>query len=237
MAIEVGYPCFASGEPVRLSANAIRSIGADLRKRLFGFAVRPVDADCLAKRTTALSVNGNKLRIVWDMSHAVHDQSGEAVLGICEHDPSEPGTVLISLNADFLADQPQLLRSTAAHELGHAIFDMPAASEAGSARAFRSRAAMAPEGAAIDWKEWRADEFMGAFLAPKRQLTRAFTREASRHGLTLHWIVDEEIPSPFVRAREAGWTLIEGIAADVAEEIGVSDTFVAVRLRKYGLVR
>jgi len=235
MTISVEYPCFASGEPVRLSAEAIRAAGAELRRRLFGFVVKPLDAADLFRRAARLRVNGRTFGIVWDMDHPVHDDEGEPVLGVCEHDPLEPATVMISLNAELLADQPELLRSTVAHELGHAVFDMPAAMAKGTARAFRSRAeARAPE-APIDWREWRADEFMGAFLTPRRQLTRAFTREASGYGLTLRWR-GGEIPRPWLSAAVVGWSVIDAIAATLAEEFGVSESFIGVRLRKYGLV-
>jgi Zn-dependent peptidase ImmA (M78 family) len=169
------------------------------------------------------------------MDHPVHDECGEAVFGVCEHDPQEPAAVMISLNAELLGDQPELLRSTAAHELGHAVFDMPAAMAKGTARAFRSRAEVRAPEAPIDWREWRADEFMGAFLTPRRQLTRAFTREAAAYDLPLRWR-GGEIPAPWLSANVVGWGVIDGIAGALAEQFGVSESFIGVRLRKYGLV-
>lgn len=160
MAFNVEYPCFGSGEPTRLSADAIRRLGADLRQRLLGYTARPFEPANLFRRAACFRVNGQLLRIVWDAAHAVHDEAGEPVLGVCEHDPQEPATVMISLNGELLGGQPEMLRSTAAHELGHAIFDMPAAVAKGAARAFRSAAIAAREAAPIDWREWRADEFM-----------------------------------------------------------------------------
>lgn len=235
MAARVEYPCFASGEPARLSAEAIRAVGADLRRQLLGMVVRPLDAAALFRRAAKLRVNGHVLGIVWDIDHPVHDDEGEAVLGVCEHDPQEPAEVMISLNAELLADRPELLRSTAAHELGHAVFDMPAAMAKGTARAFRSRAeARSPE-APIDWREWRADEFMGAFLTPRRQLTRAFTREAAGYDIPLRWR-GGEVPTPWLSAAVVGWSVIDAIAGALAEEFGVSESFIGVRLRKYGLV-
>lgn len=235
MAIRVEYPCFASGEPARLSAEGIRAVGADLRRQLLGMVVRPLDTAALFRRASKLRVNGRALGIVWDMDHPVHDDGGEAVLGVCEHDPQEPAEVMISLNAQLLAAQPELLRSTAAHELGHAVFDMPAAMAKGTVRAFRSRAdARAPE-APIDWREWRADEFMGAFLTPRRQLTRAFTREAAGYGIPLRWR-GGEIPTPWISAAVVGWGVVDSLAGALAEEFGVSESFIGVRLRKYGLV-
>lgn len=236
MAVIVEYPSFASGEPVRLSAQSILAIGAELRKRLFGFAVRPLDVAGLAQRASKLRVNGRDLRIAWDTGHAVHDDDGNAVLGACEYDPSEPGTVLISLNASVLTDQPELLRSTAAHELGHAVFDMPAAMAASAMRAFRSSSEAPATGPVVDWKEWRADEFMGAFLAPRRQLTRSFTRQAAGHGARVRW-EDGEKPMPFIKQNNEDRSLADAIALALAEEFGVSEALMAVRLRKYQLVR
>jgi hypothetical protein len=236
MAAIIEYPSFASGEPVRLSAQAILAIGAELRKRLFGFAVRPLDVAGLAQRASRLRVNGRDLRIAWDTEHAVHDDKGNAVLGVCAHDPCEPGTVLISLNGPLLADQPELLRSIAAHELGHAIFDMPAAMAAGAMRAFRSSPGAPAIGPVVDWKEWRADEFMGAFLAPRRQLTRSFTRQATSLGARVRW-EDGEKPMPFITQHNEDRSMVDAIAFALAEEFGVSEALIAVRLRKYRLVR
>lgn len=236
MALNVEYPCFGSGEPARLSAEAIRRLGADLRQRLLGYKAGPFEPADLFRRAASLRVNGRPLRIVWDAAHAVHDEAGEPVLGVCEHDPQEPATVMISLNAELLGDQPEMLRSTAAHELGHAIFDMPAAVARCAARAFRGGAIKGRNATPIDWREWRADEFMGVFLAPRRQLARAFAREASAFGAAIRWKVIDEIPTPHVAAIDAGWSAIDAIAGALAEEFGVTSAFIGVRLRKYGLV-
>lgn len=236
MAAIIEYPSFASGEPVRLSAQSILAIGAELRKRLFGFAVRPLDVAGLAQRASRLRVNGRDLRIAWDTEHAVHDDKGNAVLGVCAHDPCEPGTVLISLNGPVLADQPELLRSTAVHELGHAVFDMPGAMAAGALRSFRSNSEAPATGPVVDWREWRANEFMGAFLAPRRQLARSLTRQAAAYGARVRW-EDGEKPMPFITQSNEDRAVADAIALGLAEEFGVSEALMAVRLRKYQLVR
>jgi hypothetical protein len=112
---------------------------------------------------------------------------------------------------------------------------MPAAIGKGAGRAFRSRIGSRPEGAPIDWREWRADEFMGAFLTPPRQLARAFAREAGELGLQLRWR-GTEIPTPSLSPGAVGWSTIDGIAGSLAEQFGVSESFIGVRLRRYGLV-
>lgn len=237
MGAVVEYPCFASGEPGRLSAETVRSVATGLRRQLLGVVVHPLGIAQLVRRTKSLRVNGRTLRVAWDVEHAVHDDGGDGVLGVCEHDPDVPGTVMISLNAELLDERPELLRSTAAHELGHAVFDMPAAMSTGTARAFRSCVETRAVDAPIDWREWRADEFMGAFLTPRRQLARSFAREAAMHGVPLRWNVDGEIPTPSISASATDWCVIDAIASALGEEFGVSESFIGVRLRKYRLVR
>jgi hypothetical protein len=237
MAALIEYPCFASGEPRHLNALAVRTIADTLRRRLFGAAARPIDVTELVRRAANLRVNGRRVELAWDIDHAVHDEAGDPVLGVCEHDPDEPDMVMISLNGDLLSDQPHLLRSTAAHELGHAIFDMPAALGSGTRRSFRSQAADRKRGApAIDWREWRADEFMGAFLVPPGHLARALARQASLDDVPVHWASDGGIAKPRIVAAEAGWDAIEAIEIGLAEQFGVSPAFMSVRLRKHGFV-
>jgi hypothetical protein len=236
MGFRIEYPCFGSGEPKRLSTETIRTLASDLRQQLLGYAARPFKAGDLFHRAARLCVNGRHMRIAWDAAHAVHDRSGEPVLGVCEHDPQEPTTVMISLNAALLGNHPELLRSTAAHELGHAIFDMPAVMAKGIPRAFRSNQVAVPNVASADWREWRADEFMGAFLAPRRQLTRSFTREVTSLGLPLRWRGDRDIPRPSIAAGDVDDSAIDAITSALAGQFGLTEAFIAVRLRKYGLL-
>jgi hypothetical protein len=236
MGFRIEYPCFGSGAPKRLSAEAIRTLASDLRQQLLGYAAKPFDPGELFRRAARLCVNGRHIRIAWDAAHAVHDRSGEPVLGVCEHDPQEPTMVMISLNAALLGKQPELMRSTAAHELGHAIFDMPAAMAKGISRTFHSSQIATADSASSDWPEWRAGEFMGGFLTPRRQLTRSFTRQASLLGLPLRWRGDRDVPRPFMATGEVGGSAIDAITSALAEEIGLSEAFIAVRLQKYQLV-
>jgi hypothetical protein len=215
----------------------VRAIAETLRRRLFGAVARPIDVDDLARRAAGLRVNGRRIELAWDIDHAVHDEAGEPVLGVCEHDPDEPDMVMISLNGELLADQPHLLRSTAAHELGHAIFDMPAALGSGMRRSFRSQTTDRKSSAPVmDWREWRADEFMGAFLVPPGRLVQAVVRQASADRVPIHWVSETGIAKPRIVAAEAGWDTIEAIGDALAEEFGVSPAFMNVRLRKHGFV-
>jgi hypothetical protein len=232
VSIRIQYPCFRSGEPRRISAVAIGALAAELRGKLFGTATRPIDVASLMRRTARLSINGAELRIAWDCDHAVHGNENRPLLGICEHDPCEPGTILISLNRDLLEEQPALLRSTAAHELGHAIFDMPAAMLRRNAQTFTSGV----NGGAEGWREWRADEFMGAFVAPRHQLARAFARCLRECGAEPRWRLSGGVPHPIVSPQNIGTSLLEAVLDSLAEQFGVSQALIGVRLRKYGFV-
>jgi hypothetical protein len=62
----------------------------------------------------------------WSTDYPVTNERGEAVLGVCEYDHrGMPDTALISVNPDLTRDNDGLLLGTLAHELGHAIFDVP----------------------------------------------------------------------------------------------------------------
>jgi hypothetical protein len=230
--IEIAYPSYASGEPRPMKAAIIRGIAGDLRRRLFAGLAKPVEVTELARRTGRVKVNGREVGVIWDLAHAVHDNEGTPVLGICEYDPLEPGAIMISLSAD-LADEPELLRSTAAHEFGHAIFDMPAVIGARTRQTFRNSSGRAVP---IDWREWRADEFMGAFLVPPYRLSKAFTRCATAADLPLRWRGASRVSTPFVLACEISGDAIDGITDMLAEEFGVSPAFMEIRLRKCGHV-
>lgn len=225
----VDYPCFASGEPRRMAASAIWNVAAAVRRRLAGAGAKPLDVLAIMRGTERLCVNAREMRVAWDIDHAVHDDGGP-VLGVCEHDPAEPGMAMISLNTETLADRPELLRSTAAHELGHAIFDMPAAMRGGArhARVTDRPARSAP----IDWREWRANEFMGALLVPAVPMRNALLRHASEAGIRPRWAAAAGGPVPVI----AGPDAIDFIADELALDFGVSPAFIAVRLRKYGFV-
>lgn len=236
MKASFAYPCTRSGEPRRLTATAIGARAAELRACLFGPAIRPVEVPVLVRRLPDIAVNDRTIRLVWDLDHPVEDDAGVPVLGVCEHDPAEPTTVMISLNAELLADEPLLMRSTAAHELAHALFDMPAALGAGARRTFRTTTHAAFfDQAPIDWPEWRADEFMGAFLVPIDRLARAVARQAGAQGLALRWGGAGAVARPKVTVApdepEFGW-MIDALA----ETFGVSPAFMAVRLHKSGFV-
>ncbi len=145
---------------------------------------------------------------------------------------------MISVNASLLEHQPEVIRSTAAHEFAHAIFDMPAALGGNIRRTFRSSVAPTTPtpGSPIDWVEWRADEFMGAFLVPADKLSRVLPRHASALDLPFRWRgAPDGRPTPFVDLDPSEGKL--GLLVDgLAEVFGVTPAFMAVRLAKGGFV-
>lgn len=238
MVLAIAYPSTAAGDPHRLSAKAIASIASDIRSRLFGIQPRPVDVAALIAKTARLVVNGKPITLSWGLDRPIHDENGHEALGVCENDPELPDTVMISINTSLLAHQPEVIRSTAAHEFAHAIFDMPAAMGGNIRRTFRTTAApaIARPGAPIDWVEWRADEFMGAFLVPADKLARVLPKHASALDLPFRWRAAPDGRSvPFVDLDPSEGTL--GLLVDdLAEAFGVTAAFMSVRLAKGGFI-
>ena len=238
MVLAIAYPSTAAGDPHRLSAQKIASIASDIRSRLFGIQPRPVDVAALIAKTARLVVNGKPITLSWGLDRPIHDENGHEALGVCENDPELPDTVMISVNASLLAHQPEVIRSTAAHEFAHAIFDMPAAMGGNIRRTFRTSVApaVAKPGAPIDWVEWRADEFMGAFLVPADKLARVLPKHASALDLPFRWRAAPDGRSvPFVDLDPSEGTL--GLLVDdLAEAFGVTAAFMSVRLAKGGFI-
>ena len=238
MVLAIAYPSTAAGDPHRLSAQKIASIASDIRSRLFGIQPRPVDVAALIAKTARLLVNGKPITLSWGLDRPIHDENGHEALGVCENDPELPDTVMISVNASLLAHQPEVIRSTAAHEFAHAIFDMPAAMGGNIRRTFRTSVApaIARPGAPIDWVEWRADEFMGAFLVPADKLARVLPKHASALDLPFRWRAAPDGRSvPFVDLDPSEGTL--GLLVDeLAEAFGVTAAFMSVRLAKGGFI-
>ena len=238
MVLAIAYASTVAGDPHRLSAQTIGRIASDIRTRLFGVQPRPVDVAALIARTARLTVNGKPLSLSWGLDRPIHDEDGHEALGVCENDPELPDTVMISINTSLLAHQPEVVRSTAAHEFAHAIFDMPAAMGGNIRRTFRTSVApaIARPGAPIDWVEWRADEFMGAFLVPADKLARVLPKHASALDLPFRWRAAPDGRSvPFVDLDPSEGSL--GLLVDeLAEAFGVTAAFMSVRLAKGGFI-
>jgi hypothetical protein len=231
--IEIAYPAYPSGEPRPMNAAVVQDIATELRGKLFKGAAKKIEVPELVRRAVHMNINGRVVRLIWDTGHAVHGKDGQPVLGICEYDPQEPNSVMISIHSD-LAKEPELFRSTTVHELAHAIFDMPAGLGGEARRVFRTRRDLNRSAAPIEWREWRADEFMGTFLVTRYQVSKAFARCVTGTGVRMRWRGSDKAPVPALLARETAAEEIDGITDLLAEEFGVSPAFMAVRLSKYG---
>ena len=224
-----------------MTAQQIWSVADQVRRQLTPRPNLPrLDLECVVRLTAGMRVNGTDITVHWDLQRCVRDSQGREALGVTEADPALPGAVLVSLNADLIADRDYLKRSTLAHEFGHAVFDGPSMVNQAGKPAF---AMVTPDEAhletarrgrsGIDWREFRANEFMGALLVPRALLQRELVRRALAFGLALRDI-GRGLP---VLRKTCDPHRIEGLLIDLGERFGVSATFMEYRLHRYGLVQ
>lgn len=238
MSLSLSYPHDPTSKaPHPLAADTVWSVASQLRqavpRRDGPWALDPKD---LAATATRLEINRSGVEVHWDFAHAVHDEDRRPVLGICETDPSAPGIALVSINATMLADRPELLLSTLAHELGHVVFDVPAATRQ-SARRYRS-VTSGPhsfDGATVR-EERRANEFMGALLAPPVSLHLRLVKHARSEKLRMVNAPHRGRVGCRVLAHDTPPEALAGVVAALAGDFGVSDRFIAVRLQRYRLI-
>ena len=238
MPIELNYPSRStSGVPLFLREEAIWMVALRVRRAILGDRDDlALQVDTIVDAASNLVINGREVATTWEFRHAVHDGCGRPVLGACETDPDAPGIAMVSVNPDMVAHRPDLTLSTMAHELGHVVFDVPAAL-GGGVRHFRSYTvnpgALLLSGNA---SERRANEFMGALLVPPVPLHTRLLALARAEGARLvrapHW----GRPASPVLAGDNPPDIIAGIVAVAASEFGVSDRFIAVRMDRYGLL-
>ena len=226
-----------TGVPYRLTAGAIWAVAAQLRRAVARQdSAWALDAGALVTTTGMLDVNSRQITADWDFAHAVHDEDGRAVLGICETDPAAPGLALVSVNAGMMINRPELALSTTAHEIGHIVFDVPSAVEQ-PARCYRSVTA---DAACLDratlLSERRANEFMGALLAPAAPLHLRLVTHARAEKLRMVHAPHRGRAGSRVLARDTPAEALAGVVATLAGDFGVSDRFIAVRLQRYGLI-
>jgi hypothetical protein len=241
--VVIRYPHYLpSREPRPMKAAEIWRVAEAARRQLCTHPKRPqVEIGLIVTRCRRLEVNDLVFETYWECDRPVHDDEGLPVLGVTEHD-SEQAAAMIYLNGELLQERDDLTRSTAIHELGHAVFDVPGwITRSGDGhlmalqeRCFRSGESR-PAARPIDWREWRANEFMGAFLAPRRLLHSHLVKRASSLGLPL--VSDEKADElPVLRMSSGGAEGLETLAVELAETFGVSPGFIEVRLQKYGLL-
>lgn len=225
--------------PARLRKEEVWRVGETARSQIFPGYLRPkVDVARVVMRCKELAINRVRFSTHWELGRPVTDDVGHPVLGAVEHDRSWPNAAMIYVNGDVISDRDDLLRSTSVHELGHAIFDVPSWVHGSGAAASpeRPRKILLNEDSAklTDWREWRANEFMGAFLAPRRLLHSHLHKRAAALGVPMVDCTRYDLP--IVNGDRAGFDVIETLAIELAEVFGLSLPFMLVRLRKYGLI-
>ena len=241
-------PSFA---PKRLKAESIWTVADAARRQVCGNAQRArVEIPQIIKRTRNLVVNGIAFETHWELDRPVVDDTGHPVAGAVEYDESSPQAALISINCDLLRGRDDLASSTVAHELGHAIFDTPSwIQRTTCGQKYPIAMPMLhfqPEpyedmyggrllASAIDWCEWRANEFMGAFLAPRSLLHRHLHKRAAALQVPLVEAASAD-DLPIVNERRASSEALEALLIELAEIFGLSIEFIRVRLRKYQLL-
>ena len=228
-------------EPKRLRREEIWAVADEARRQLCRGPRPKVDIAQIARRTTRLQVNGLAFELRWQFDGAVEDVAGQSVIGSVEHNPTWPTGATISIDSASIGERDDLGRSTAAHELGHAIFDVPTwiwttqnTSRAETRRYHRTETLERDAADEIDWVEWRANEFMGTFLAPRAMLHRHMHKRAA--GLEIPLIessLRDELP---VVCSQAPPPLIDEVVGELADLFGLSVPFIRMRLRRYGLV-
>lgn len=239
MVLTIDYAC-RSGRavPRGLSAGVIRTVAAQVRQQI---PREPSDLGltlaALLQVSREVSVNGRRLSVSWDTAGALRDEMGRQVLGLCDTDPDEPNWAFLAVNGPMTAHRPDLALSTAAHELGHLVFDVPAALEEGVHR-YRAVAAC-PQ--ALDrvgrGAEGRANEFMGALLVPSVPLHTQLLAYARGEGLRLGRGPHQGRPGCPILAAGNDPEAVGGVVAALAGDFGVSERFIAVRLARYGLIQ
>lgn len=252
--VKVTYPAFAkSREPRPLSASSIWQIGRQVRLQLLGrLTVEPFGVEVMIRRCKKIMANGVSFELVWDRDSAIVDGNGQPAFGVTELDANFPDVATIYINPELIAGRAEVERATAAHELGHAIFDAPSLVQAarsgrhpaGSQDARRYRSGWAPAGSrnadgTMNWSEYRANEFMGGMLVPPDLLHEALV------GLIYNWL-GRLVTGTTTHAGVVGVPALgefdidpDGIDAlidTLSEQFGVSRRFIEVRLLRYRLI-
>ena len=225
----------SSREPRPMTTQQIWGVADQVRRQLApGRSVVCLDLERLIRAASRMMINGIAIATHWDFERSVQDGRGREALGVTEADPALPDIVLISLNAKLIAEREYLKRSTLAHEFGHAVFDGPSMLRQAGKPAFaivtpnESHLATASRGrGGMDWREFRANEFMGALL------DRELVRRAIALRLPLRNAGEGE---PVLRA--GGDPIrVEELLLDLAERFSVSSSFIEYRLHRYALVQ
>lgn len=205
------YRHCARKRPLFVSHPQVEQLAALARQQL---GVSGVDALTIAQLSAipALRVNGVAFDLCIGTDQLVHDEAGKPVFGICEFDPAEPNTTMISVSPASENTSEELVLSTLAHEMGHAIYDAPgwivdAARgprlfddlDDAPRKAYRTTTQdaehLSKSVPVVEHKskshndayfaELRANEFMGSLLVPRQRLIESVEALAPEHGVTI----------------------------------------------------
>jgi hypothetical protein len=227
-------------EPLLLRRQEVWRMAEEAREQLCQRGSPQLDFTDLAAKARRLSINGIELETRWEFAERVVDDRGHAVLGAIAYEPSGPREALVHLNQAELAERVELVRSTAAHELAHAIFDVPgwirrADREPEPQTSFRTvvrryrRSHVRPT-----TTEWRANEFMGAFLAPPGMLRRQMLKVIAELGLPRSASISG---LPILDIGRLGPWQVQAVADELAERLGLTLALIEYRLHLYGFAR
>jgi hypothetical protein len=238
MPIQVTYPHHhETGLPRAMSPRTIRAVAAQVRAQMPGIAPDQLalSAAELAGAVGRIEANRRAVSVVWSLASELFDDVGIPAYGACHAEPDEPGVVRVLINQQMTEGRPDLAVSTAAHELGHVVFDVPAMiGQPG--RCYRSATTAAELDRGTLVLERRANEFMGALLTPPVRLHTRLLVHARGEGLKLTRALNCGRPGSPVLSRENSHDAVAGVIAALAGDFGVSDRFIAVRLEMYGLL-
>lgn len=165
-----------------------------------------VDLDVLTS-IRRVQVNDVTYDLHWHIGGPLAGDSGEPVLGVCEHDRAVADAALICINPDPVDGREEILLSTAAHEKGHGVFEAPKwvlASQRASMPSFldldtpvptrvhrtvtpdeNHLSVTPPRGTEKFFEEVRANAFMGALLAPPHRVYARLLFHCASLGLSL----------------------------------------------------
>lgn len=213
--LTLAYRCCNRMLPRYIKHSEVEEIAVLARLQLVDEVTDAIPLSIL-RDITSLKINGIQFDLWVDTEHPINDEQGNPVLGVCEFDPeASPDATLLSVSPVGETASEELVLSTFAHELGHAIFDAPGwivAATKGpglfddftelARKAYRSTTRDAehlgrrpPEpGVArnselecnVHFAELRANEFMGSLLVPRQRLNLAIEELAPKHGVTIH---------------------------------------------------
>lgn len=123
--LTLAYRCCGRMLPQFLKHSQVEGLAALARQQLVDAVTDAISLSVL-RDITGLNINGIQFDLWVDTEHTVNDEQGNPVLGVCEFDPdASPDVAMLSVSPVSDSASGELVLSTFAHELGHAIFDAP----------------------------------------------------------------------------------------------------------------